>query len=285
MTIDRRPVVRTNHALVDQPLTTLRDYEAVGSLTGLVQAQAIGPDATIDTLDAAGLRGRGGAGFPTGRKWRSLRNAIGPGDAGFVVINAAEGEPGTFKDRPLLRTNPFLVLEGALIAAHAIGTRRIVVATKARFTEELGSIRQAITELTAAGLTTDVGIEVVEGPDHYLFGEETAMLEVIEGEDPLPRHLAPYDYGLFTTAPQLGWSAGEDLSPTGPASESANPALVNNVETYAHAALILPPRPRLVPLHGNVRLPRSHDRHRDGRRPAGRVRRNRTRQPPRRRHQ
>ncbi len=75
-------------------------------------------------------------------------------------------------------------------------------------------------------------VDIVEGPDLYLFGEETALLEVIEGEDPLPRHLPPYHYGLFTTSPQLGWSAGTDDSPGGPTEESSNPALVNNVEEF-----------------------------------------------------
>ncbi len=208
-------------------------------MTGLHKALSIGADATIDEVDQAGIRGRGGAGFPTGRKWRSLREAIGDDDAGFVVINGAEGEPGTFKDRPLLRDNPFLVLEGALIAAHTIGAGRIVVATKARFDSALASVRAAIAELETSGLADGVAIEVIEGPDSYLFGEETALLEVIEGEDPLPRNLAPYEYGLFTTSPQLGWSAGSDHSPGGPTIESANPALVNNVETYAHVALVM----------------------------------------------
>ncbi len=259
----------THHALPLAPLNDLDAFVATGGLQGLHRAHTIGQDATIDMVEAAGLRGRGGAGFPTGRKWRSLRNAIGADDSGFVVINGAEGEPGTFKDRPLLRTNPFLALEGALIAAHAINADRVIVATKARFTAELAAIRHAIDQLETAGLLDSVRIEVVEGPDHYLFGEETGLLEVIEGEEPLPRHLAPYDYGLFTTAPQLGWSAGEDLSPTGPASESANPALVNNVETFAHAALIVrhgaewyrsmgtleSPGPTIVTVTGDVQRP------------------------------
>ncbi len=232
-------VQQTGHALPHIPLTTLDSFVDSGGLDGLTTAQRIGADATIDRIEAAGIRGRGGAGFPAGRKWRSLQSSIGPDDAGYVVVNAAEGEPGTFKDRSLLRNNPFLVLEGALIAAHTLQVTRIVVATKARYHEELAAIRSAIAELGAAGFTERVAVDVVEGPDEYLFGEETALLEVVEGEDPLPRHLAPYDYGLFTTSPQLGWSAGQDHSPNGPAAESSNPALVNNAETYAHIALVL----------------------------------------------
>ena len=197
-------VARTHHALAAEPVETIEAFLEQGGLRGLEVARGRSPEATIDEIAAAGVRGRGGAGFPTAIKWRSLRNAIGPDDAGFVVINAAEGEPGTFKDRALLRTNPYLVLEGALIAAHTLGVPRIVVATKARYQRELERLRAAVAELDAVGALGEAWIELVEGPDHYLFGEETALLEVIEGEDPLPRHLAPYDYGLFTTSPQLG---------------------------------------------------------------------------------
>ncbi len=228
---------RTNHVFPDTPVETLEDYVAGGGLLGLSTARQQSPSDVIDLIVAAGVRGRGGAGFPTGRKWRSLA-ASSTTDRAFVVINAAEGEPGTFKDRALLRANPYVVLEGALIAAHCIGARRITAATKAVYQPELARLRTAVDELTRAGITEGIEISLVEGPDHYLYGEETAMLEVIEGEDPLPRHLPPYQYGLFTTSPQLGWSAGTDDSPGGPAEPSDSPALVNNVETYAHAALV-----------------------------------------------
>ena len=228
----------TSHALPDAPITTLQDYVTRGGLNGLAAARGRSPLEVIDLIDAAGVRGRGGAGFPTGRKWRSVATSTTTADRAFVVINGAEGEPGTFKDRALLRANPYVVLEGALIAAHCIGADRIVAATKAIYQPELARLRHAVAELDTAGATEGIEITVVEGPDHYLYGEETALLEVIEGEDPLPRHLPPYQYGLFTTSPQLGWSAGTDHSPGGPTEPSDNPALVNNVETYAHAALV-----------------------------------------------
>ncbi len=231
-------ITRTTNALPADAIGSLAEYRISGGLDGLDRARALGPDGTIGLIEAAGIRGRGGAGFPTGRKWRSLRDTITAEDRGFVVVNAAEGEPGTFKDRALLRANPYLVLEGAVIAAACLGTDRIVVATKAGYRHERESIRRAAAELDEAGTVSGIEIVIVEGPDHYLFGEETAMLEVIEGEDPLPRHLPPYQYGLFTTSPQLGWSAGADGSPGGPAVTGDNPVLVNNVETFAHAALV-----------------------------------------------
>ena len=249
------------------PSCAWTDYIDQGGLVGLAAALEIGPDATISQVEAAGIRGRGGAGFPTGRKWRSLFIGMEPNDIGAVVVNAAEGEPGTMKDRMLLRRNPYAVLEGALIAARSLGVSRIIVATKGKYTEELASVRRAIAELEHADYTLESEIMVVEGPDHYLFGEETALLEVVEGEEPLPRHLPPYLYGLFTTAPQLGWSAGSDAIADDVYAEGSNPSLVNNVETYAHVAFVLAkgvdpyramgtvesPGPTIVTLSGDVR--------------------------------
>ncbi len=228
----------THHALPDHPVTTLDRYVALGGMGGLSRARSRPPIETIDEIATAGIRGRGGAGFPTGTKWRSLFEAATVADRASVVVNAAEGEPGTFKDRALLRSNAYVVLEGALVGAHCLGADRVIVATKSTYRNEVAALRRAIGELDSAGWLDGVQVIVVEGPDHYLFGEETGLLEVIEGEDPLPRHLPPYHYGLFTTAPQLGWSAGIDDSPGGPAEPSSNPALVNNVETFAHTALV-----------------------------------------------
>ncbi|MGB5755589.1 MAG: NADH-ubiquinone oxidoreductase-F iron-sulfur binding region domain-containing protein [Acidimicrobiales bacterium] len=225
-------------------MASLPDYRQAGGLEGLRRAKALGPDATIDLIGNAGIRGRGGAGFPTGRKWRGIRDSLGNRGGRFVVVNGAEGEPGTFKDRALLRANPYLVIEGALVAAATLAAARIVIATKASYRRELEAITSAVGQLDAGGHTDGVEITVVEGPDHYLYGEETAMLEVIEGEDPLPRHLPPYQYGLFTTSPQLGWSAGagpsaDGVDPVDPyPDQTDNPVLVNNVETYAHVALV-----------------------------------------------
>ena len=250
-----------------EPLLALSDYVESGGLDGLRHARTMTGDDVITLIGEAGVRGRGGAGFPAARKWAGVLASIGDDDECFVVVNAAEGEPGTFKDRALLRVNPYAVIEGALIAAHAVRARRVVVATKATYTEQLDRIRGAISELDSTGWLEGLDVSVVEGPDHYLFGEETALLEVIEGDDPLPRQIPPYLYGLYTTGPQLGWSAGVDDSPGGPAIPSSNPAVVNNAETLAHVALVcrhgaawyrslgtsVSPGPTIVTITGDVR--------------------------------
>ncbi len=192
----------------------------------------------MDQLARAGLRGRGGAGFPTATKWRSV--AAGGSELGdrYVVANGAEGEPGTFKDRPLMRANPYQVLEGLSIAATVVDAREAFVAVKASFAPEIEALERALREMADAGLLCDAPVSLVGGPEEYLFGEEKALLEVIEGNDPMPRWLPPYVHGLFATTPQAGWSAG-----AGPADDRArtgsNPTLVNNVESLAHVPLIL----------------------------------------------
>jgi NADH-quinone oxidoreductase subunit F len=220
--------------LGDDPVTTLADYKASGGGEAFAIAQRYGTDETINELVASGLRGRGGGGFPTGQKWAGIRDA-GPGHR-FVVCNAAEGEPGTFKDRALLRHNPYQVLEGVAIAASVLGAGTCYIATKQSYHREADRLRVAIDEMAADGGFGDVTIELVLGPDEYLFGEEKALLEVIEGREPLPRLLPPYQHGLFATDIQTGWEsvAGEPGRPP-----EANPTLVNNVETLANVPHVL----------------------------------------------
>ena len=113
------------------------------------------------------------------------------------------------------------------------------LAVKASFEPEIEALSRALREMSEAGLVGDVPITLVTGPEEYLFGEEKALLEVIEVRDPLPRLFPPYIYGLFTSMPQMGWSAGIDLSSDGVAVPSSNPTLVNNVETLANVVPIL----------------------------------------------
>jgi NADH:ubiquinone oxidoreductase subunit F (NADH-binding) len=153
------------------------------------------------------------------------------------VCNGAEGEPGTFKDRALLRANPYQLVEGLAIAAFAVGAVETFICLKASFQREIDRVTRAVQELQSAGICGDCKITIVAGPDEYLFGEEKAMLEVIEGNEPLPRWLPPYMHGLFATAPQLGWQSHDRQ--TGHVAGGSNPTLVNNVETLSNIPHIL----------------------------------------------
>lgn len=230
------PTDEARRLLADPSVTTLDDHLARGGGVALRRALEIGPDATIAELTNAGLRGRGGAGFPTGVKWRSVLG--GGGRHRYAVCNSAEGEPGTFKDRALLRANPYQVLEGLLIAAHTVGAIEAFMALKASFEAETAGVQAALAEVEEAGWLGDLTLKVVTGPEEYLFGEEKALLEVIEGNEPLPRWLPPYIHGLYATAPQLGWQAAEPQLGHARGHE-ANPTLVNNAESLAQAAWIL----------------------------------------------
>ena len=209
------PSAIEQHALLpERPYASYREYlQAVGE-SAVELARRSAPEDVVAEIQRAGLRGRGGAGFPTGVKWRSV--AQSKHRIRFVVMNAAEGEPGTFKDRALLRRNPYAALEGLLVAQYAVQAKDAYVAIKRSFLPELGRLRAAVEEMQAR-------ITIVEGPDEYLFGEEKALLEVIDGGEPLPRppEQPPYEWGIQAT-------------PIDP-----HPTLVNNVETYAHASTIL----------------------------------------------
>lgn len=225
--------------LPETPFTSFDAYarDANGG-AGLESARRIGPDETIRTITDAGLRGRGGAGFPAGRKWGSIRSGGSEVGERYVVANGAEGEPGTFKDRALMASNPYQVLEGLQIAAETIGATQAFVGVKRSFGPQIDALERAAREMSDRGLLGSIPISIVTGPEEYLFGEETGLLEVVEGGDPLPRIIPPYLMGLFATTPPVGWSAGaevtEDSSITG-----SNPTLVTNVETLANVPLIV----------------------------------------------
>src|ERR687892_218012 len=230
--------------LSDPPVTDVTMYFDRGGGAGFRRAVSLGPGGTIQEVILSRLRGRGGGGFPTGRKWQSVRDAAaGGGDQGdgenrtFVVCNGAEGEPSTFKDRAILRANPYSVVEGVAIAAFAIGAERAFIGVKERFEPEIERLATAVDELSESGAIGDVAIQVVLGPDAYLYGEETGLLQVIEGEAPMPRNVPPYIHGLFATVPTTGWSA----SPAGVVDTlpSSNPTVVNNVETLATVTQVL----------------------------------------------
>ena len=174
------------------------------------------PAEIMQIVKDSGLRGRGGAGFPTGAKWRTVADFAAAAAPATVVVNGAEGEPGTFKDRAIMRANPHAVIEGALIAALAVGAARAVVALKDSFTTERKRLERAIAEITIAGWCDEVTVTVATGPSEYLFGEETALLEVLDGRPPLPRLAPPFRHGVDDAGPHPEEPAGTTMAQPGP---------------------------------------------------------------------
>ena len=169
----------------------------------------------IATLSDGGLRGLGGAGFPTGRKWGLVRAELGPR---LMAVNGDEGEPGTFKDRFYLEREPHKFLEGALIAAWAVEAAEVFVYIRDEYPAARHILAQEIPKVEAAGLATHTKLTVRRGAGAYICGEESAMIESIEGKRGLPRHRPPYEaqVGLF-----------------------GRPTLVNNIETLYWVPTIL----------------------------------------------
>ena len=165
------------------------------------------PEQVIATLSDGGLRGLGGAGFPTGRKWGLVRQAKGPR---LMAVNGDEGEPGTFKDRHYLEHNPHAVLEGMLIGAWTVEATDVFIYMRDEYPAVLQILAKEIPKLEEAGLAKHTKIHVRRGAGAYICGEESAMIESIEGKRGLPRHRPPYvaQAGIFN-----------------------QPTLVNNVET------------------------------------------------------
>jgi formate dehydrogenase len=172
-------------------------------------------DDVLKTLSDGGLRGLGGAGFPTGRKWSLVRSENGPR---LMAVNGDEGEPGTFKDRHYLETNPHQFLEGMLIAAWAIEAHEVFIYIRDEYPAALSILRDAIDRVEHAGLARHTKVTLRRGAGAYICGEESAMIESIEGKRGLPRHRPPYvaQKGIFD-----------------------RPTLVNNVETLYWVPQIL----------------------------------------------
>jgi NADH:ubiquinone oxidoreductase subunit F (NADH-binding) len=229
-----------HRVLPPEPVSSLEEHVDRGGGRGLRAARAATPEALIAEVEASGLRGRGGAGFPTGRKWRTVAENRSSALPTTVVVNGAEGEPGTFKDRTILRINPYEVVEGALIAALAVGGNAVVVALKRSFSGEVERVRRAIDEVERAGWTDGVAVSVFEGPGEYLYGEETALLETLDGRAPFPRIAPPFRRGMTEVvetdadaASGSGLAAHVEMAGPGGDSE-APPTLVDNVETLAN---------------------------------------------------
>src|SRR5688572_23563728 len=224
------------HRVLDEnPCDDLDAYIAAGGGEALSAARRVDPANVIDALERSGLRGRGGAGFPTATKWSSVLANSSPTEATPVVVNAAEGEPSTFKDRAIIRNNPFRVLEGALVACVVLGSAELIICLKRSFTQEYQRLSAALDAMRGAGWLDDITVRFVAGPSAYLFGEETALLEVVDNRQPFPRVTPPWRRGV--EGDSEGTPAQAHLAT--PDGSSAAPVLVNNVETFANVALIV----------------------------------------------
>ena len=163
----------------------------------------IGQDAIIDHIKASGLRGRGGAGFPTGMKWGFMPKEPKPGKPNFLVINADESEPGSCKDREIIRHDPHKLIEGALVASFAMRARAAYIYIRGEFIQEARVLERAVAEAyeagllgkNAAGTGYDFDLFVHRGAGAYICGEETAMLESLEGKQGKPRLKPPFPAG------------------------------------------------------------------------------------------
>ncbi len=204
--------------------TSLDDYRANGGYAALARAFEMGPERVIAEVTASKLMGRGGAAFPTGRKWAAV--ATQPAQPHYLVCNADESEPGTFKDRVLLENDPFATVEAMTIAAFATGASKGYLYIRGEYPEAESSVANAIARAREAGLLGDdilgsgfaFDIELRRGAGAYICGEETALFESIEGKRGEPRNKPPFpvEVGLF-----------------------GKPTVVNNVETLANVPLIV----------------------------------------------
>jgi NADH-quinone oxidoreductase subunit F len=204
--------------------TSLADYRALGGYAGLKKTLNMTPQDVLAEVKAAGLVGRGGAAFPTGVKWEGAANA--PGQPKYIVCNADESEPGTFKDRILMEDDPHRTIEGMIIAAYAVGARQGYIYVRGEYPHAFKVMSEAVAEarqagalgrnILGSGLSFD--IEMRLGAGAYICGEETALLESIEGKRGLPRIKPPFPttHGLF-----------------------GKPTVINNVETFCNVPLIL----------------------------------------------
>jgi NADH-quinone oxidoreductase subunit F len=181
----------------------LKAAQARGDWDDTKQLLAIGQDAIIDIVKASGLRGRGGAGFPTGMKWSFMPKEPKPGKPNFLVINADESEPGSCKDREIIRHDPHKLIEGSLIAGFAMRARAGYIYIRGEFIQETRVLERAVAEAYEAGLLGknacgsgyDFDLFVHRGAGAYICGEETAMLNSLEGEKGWPRLKPPFPAG------------------------------------------------------------------------------------------
>jgi len=202
-------IAEHRHDPVIPAYVDLDAYRAAGGYRTLERLRKgeLTREALVDTVDQAGLRGCGGAGFPTARKWKSVLGEKGPR---LMAVNADEGEPGTFKDRYFLETDPHRVLEGMLMGAHLVEAADVYFYLRDEYPECRAILSREIARLEQAGLLAGTRVWLRRGAGAYICGEESAMIESIEGKRGLPRHKPPlpFQFGVF-----------------------GRPTLINNVET------------------------------------------------------
>jgi NADH-quinone oxidoreductase subunit F len=208
----------------DPAAKTLEGWKARGGYKALAQALHMTPTAIQDVVKASGLRGRGGAGFPTGLKWSFMK--LDDGKPHYLCCNADESEPGTFKDREIMRWTPHALIEGVAIGAYAIGAETAYIYIRGEFSEPIRVMEAALAEARAAGVIGQnamgsgktIDIWVHKGAGAYICGEETALMNSIEGKRGNPRIKPPFPAvaGLF-----------------------GQPTTINNVETLAAVPHIL----------------------------------------------
>ena len=196
--------------------TDLDAYVASGGFAALARAREIGPAGVIDEVTKSGLVGRGGAAFPTGRKWEAVAGQ--PAQPHYVVCNADESEPGTFSNRVLMEGDPFAVVESIAIACLAVGATTAYIYIRGEYPDAERLVTEAIRQSRDAGLIGDLDIELRRGAGAYICGEETALFESIEGKRGEPRNKPPFpvEFGLF-----------------------GKPTVINNVETLVNVPLIV----------------------------------------------
>jgi NADH-quinone oxidoreductase subunit F len=197
----------------ERDLTKLAEYEAIGGYAALAKARAMAPQAVIDEVIASELRGRGGAFFPTGRKWAFIPKPDQNPNPHYLVVNADESEPGSFKDNEIMARVPHRFIEGCLITAHAVESSHVFIYIRGEYTGPYEVLIAALDELgRRKEILGGVTIVVHRGAGAYICGEETALLESLEGKRGQPRTKPPYPavQGLY-----------------------ASPTVVNNVETLA----------------------------------------------------
>jgi NADH-quinone oxidoreductase subunit F len=203
----------------ERDLTKLAEYEAIGGYTSLAKARAMSPQAVIDEVTLSELRGRGGAFFPTGRKWAFIPKPDQNPNPHYVVVNADESEPGSFKDNEIMSRVPHRFIEGCLITAHAVESKAVYVYIRGEYTGPYEILVAALEDLRARSDVLD-GVTIVlhRGAGAYICGEETALLESLEGKRGQPRTKPPFPavQGLY-----------------------ASPTVVNNVETVATVPAII----------------------------------------------